>query len=278
MTQRHIIDVDITDRADGLAPVWDETSGTHKYASASGLPTEKQWFTDNVDGRDYPDSANSLDDEFDGGGSINVKWTKVNDPSSSDALSQGVHEGFLYVGLEELGTDNFDNTVRLYQTPPTGTATMTFEARLALAAIAEGYQTDGGEFSGAWVYLGDSVNDEAIGAGLQFNIGSLSTPLQSNLLTVTGGTITGAGQTLSIVVPGQFVFVRLEKSTSSGYTSSNTYNGYLSGDGLLWHHFASASKTFTGACNEVGLIFRKPKSQTGTVKTAALVDYFRRVA
>ena len=40
-----------------------------------------------------PASANGLDDEFEDGGSIDGKWTKVNDPGGGDALSQNVHRG-----------------------------------------------------------------------------------------------------------------------------------------------------------------------------------------
>ncbi len=36
MTNKRIIDVDTTDRADGKVPVWDTASGTHVYVSASG--------------------------------------------------------------------------------------------------------------------------------------------------------------------------------------------------------------------------------------------------
>lgn len=36
MTNKRIIDVDTTDRADGKGPVWDTASGTHVYVASSG--------------------------------------------------------------------------------------------------------------------------------------------------------------------------------------------------------------------------------------------------
>lgn len=38
MTQRRVIDVDITDRADGKVPIWDSGSNTHVYEAPSGVP------------------------------------------------------------------------------------------------------------------------------------------------------------------------------------------------------------------------------------------------
>jgi hypothetical protein len=80
------------------------------------------------------------------------------------------------------------------------------------------------------------------------------------------------------ITPGEWVYIRLRKTTTAAYTSSNTYEMDFSLNGMIWHNFASGAKTFTTACDRVGIIARRPKSATGTPKVEALVDWFRRTA
>lgn len=282
MAQRHIIDVDISDRADGLAPVWDAGSATHVYASASGLPAPKNWLTDSDSGLDYPGSPNALDDEFEGGGSLDVKWTAVNNPASGDAFNQTDFDGYLHVGLLELGTDNFANLVYLYQTAPTGTSTMTFTARVALVnSSGTSGLTDAAEFAHVGIGLINSTNSESIEACIAFNdASSADTDKMPQVATAQSDGVNGFTTTVEHtgLTPGEFVFIRLRKTTASAYTSANTYEMDFSMNGMIWQNYASGSKTFTTACDRVGLIFRRPKSATGTPKCEALVDFFRRTA
>lgn len=278
MTTRHIIDVDITGRSDGLVPTWDAGSSTHVYGSAAGLPADKAWFTDNYSLDDYPGSPATEDDEFEGAGSLDAKWTVTNNPAGGDAANQTDFPGFLHVGLpEQAGTDNFDGLVRVHQTPPAGAATATYIAKLAVGMNAGATATDGGEFCSAYVYLGNSTNDEAIGVGVQFNIGSINTPTAANILVVTAGTISGAGTPL-VIPPTEFVYVKMVKSTASAYTSANNYDAFISLNGMIWHDIGGQSKTFTTACDEFGLAFRLPKAVATTPKGEAVVDFIRKTA
>ena len=148
-------------KSDGLYVVDDAGSVTGPFIDSGGGESLPDWLSDTYDLRAYPASPNALDDEFEGSGSIDGKWTIVNDPG----LDQTSFPGYLYGSLTELGTDNFDNLVRIYQTPPSGAAAATYIARVAIAMSAEGYLTDGGEFSTAAIYLGDSTNDAGVSRG-----------------------------------------------------------------------------------------------------------------
>lgn len=283
---------DVNDALDQLAArVTDIVAGgggaptTAKYivaAADGGLSAEvvKQYLGDNYDPNTYPGSPNALDDEFEGGGSVDAKWTKTNDPAGADALNQTDFTGYLHVGLLELGTDNFDNLVRLHQTPPAGTATMEYVARLAITATGLG--AEHAEFAEVCVYLGDSVNDQFVAAGVQLNNADGATDVSRGDAAMDNGTgglaLMTTTQVQHIGAPGTFVYVKLQKATADAYTSANTYNAYMSANGMIWFQIGTCSKTFTGACDEVGLFFRRPKSQTGTPKAEAMVDFFRRAA
>jgi hypothetical protein len=280
MAARHIIDVDITDRADGLVPTWDTATSTHIYSSAAGLPADKAWFTDNYHPDDYPASPNALDDEFEDS-SIAVAWTTTNNPAGGNAISESKYPGYIWVGLpESVGTDNFDGLVRFHQTAPSGAAVATYIAKVAVTILTDGTAADNGEFCGVWVYLADSANDEMVGAGVQFNNGaSTIRPLIANGMVSTAGTLTAAStsQALEGFVPGEFVYVRLDKVAATAYTGSQVYDLYLSSNGILWYRFGTQTKTFTANCDEVGIAFRLPKpAGAGTPQGEALVDFFRR--
>jgi len=200
-------------------------------------------------------------------------------------LSQSLFTGYLHVGLDELDvTDNFDNLVRLYQTAPSGAAAAEYVAKVSLAADQWGQE--GAEWSEVALYLGNSTDDEFIGACLEFNADDISTDTfkaRSSLQAIgiedngSGGvTPTSTTTPQRGYAPGEFVYVKLVKESSSGYTSSQTYKVYASSDGVVWHQVGESTKTFTTACDEIGLFFRRPKSQTGTPHVMAACDFFRR--
>lgn len=232
----------------------------------------KQYLADNYDPDVYPGSPNALDDEFEDG-SINVKWTIVNDPG----IAENTYAGFIYTTLTELGTDNFDNLIRMYQTPPTGTATMDFVAKVALSHTGEG--ANYAEWASVGVYLGDSANDDLIGAVIQLEDAVTSAPGRALGIKSEAGTL-GALTTNQpkCFAPSLFVYIKLSKTTANAYTSANTYIVYYSLNGMIWEEVGTDSFTFSGLCDEVGIVFRKPKSQTGTAVGYALVDFFRQTA
>lgn len=244
--------------------------------------TVKAYLKDNYDPDAYPASPNAMDDEFEGGGSIDNKWTKVNDPSSADALNQTDFPGYLHVGLTENGgTDNLAAAVRLYQSPPAGNQAMSFTAKIAISVSVDAWQTEKGEFAMALLYLANSANSEFVGIGFQYNNANEA----NNLILLgtaqyDGGSGVFAPVTNSfniICTPGDMLYAKLEKTTASAYTSSNTYNFYLSKNGIIWHNVGTISKTFTADCDQVGLLFRRPKSQNGSPKAEGLADFFRRI-
>ena len=225
-----------------------------------------------------PSAADSMDDEFDGGGSLDAKWTAVNDPAGGNALNKTSYLGFLHVGLiENTGTDNLAARVQFYQTPPIGTQTLAWIAKVALTISADAFQTEKGEFAAVYLYLMDSVNSQYV--SIKINI--------SNLLE-TNGTIGFASseKTADAVFASNFgpaldlsgwYYLKLEKSTANAYTSANTYNAYISKNGIIWHLIGTDSITFTANCDRVGLMFRRPKSQNGSPTAEVVVDFFRRI-
>lgn len=271
-------DHDLIYQSDGSSwSTWADVSG-----SGSGLPATKNWISDNLFREDYPGSPNALDDEFEGSGSLDVKWTKVNDPASANALNQTDIPGYLHVGLLELGTDDWANLIQLYQTAPTGTSTMTYIAKIALAnSSGTTGLTDAAEFAGIGIALINSANNQAVGVGLQFNDAATGGNDNLPLAAVAfEDTWSGFGSTVAypVILPGTEVFVKLVKETTSAYTSANTYSMYVSGNGRIWQQIATGSKTFTTACDRVGFLIRRPKSATGTPFVEAIADFFRRTA
>jgi hypothetical protein len=243
-------------------------------AASAGLSAEtvKPWLSDNYNLDDYPASPNSLDDEFEDS-SLNVKWTKVNDPGT---WTEGLFTGWAYVIATELGTDNFDNLIRLYQAAPAGAAAATYVAKVSLGVA--GVAAEDAEFSGVGIYLGNSTDDELIGSHLQINnAASTSLPSQHRGIQATAGTLANVTTDYGYLVPhATSIYVKLEKTTTAAYTSANTYNMYFSLNGITWTQTGSMSKTFTHACDEVGIFVRRPKSQAGTPTVEAAIDFFRR--
>jgi hypothetical protein len=170
--------------------------------------------------------------------------------------------------------------VRLYQTPPTGTTTWEFIAKATVTL--SGLGDAGGEYCGVFLYLGNSVNDQFCGVNVYANDASAASYVYRRVESCDDN---GAGayavMTTNIshaVSPGQWVYLKLKKTTANAYTSANTYEAWVSTNGIVWEQVGTVSKTFTTACNEIGLLFRRPKSQANTPKGYGLVDFFRKTA
>ncbi|MDD5517868.1 MAG: hypothetical protein PHV98_00770 [Candidatus Omnitrophica bacterium] len=240
----------------------------------------KDYLEDNYDPDAYPSSPNAMDDEFEGGGAIDVKWTKVNDPAGADAMNQTDYPGFLHVRLTELGTDNFDNAVRLYQAPPVWSeGAWEFVAKANI--IDTGLAGEGAEYAGVFLYLGNSTDDEFVGAATYLNDSALASFVwRRSGSAADNGSGGFGGMTTNrehAIQPGQEIYLKLKKTTTgSNYDQPNTYEAYTSIDGIIYEQVGTISKDFTHICNEIGLIFRRPKSQTGTPYAEATVDFFRR--
>jgi len=254
------------------------TDATYIVGSADGtLSAEvvKQYLADNEDPDAYPGSPDAMDDEFEGGGSIDGKWAVTNDPAGT-GVSQSRIDGFLHFVVPE-GSDNgtFDNSVRVAQTAPIGTATMEFVAKVAVTMSADGQYH--AEWGGVELYLGNSTDDEWVGVGVQLNDNAPTFPLNIYASEETFTGVSG-GKTVGGIPPGSFVYLKLAKTTANAYTSANTYAMYMSSTGIVWQWLGSISKAFTSLCDEVGFISRKPRPGSGDPTVDVVVDFFRKTA
>lgn len=229
---------------------------------------------DKYDPDDVPASADAMDDEFEGGGSLDGKWTLVND----SGINQTTHLGYLYVPMtENTGTDNLAARVQMYQAPPSGAQTLAWVAKVALAITADAFQTEKGEFAAVYLYLMNNDNSEYV--SIKVNISNL---LEANgtigfaSAEKTGDAAFASNFGPSLDLTGWY-YIKLVKSTSAAYTSANTYSAYLSKNGLIWQLIGTDSITFTANADRVGLMFRRPKSQNGAPSAEVVVDFFRRI-
>jgi len=235
---------------------------------------------DNYDPNDYPTSPNALDDEFEGSGAIDGKWTKVNDPAGVDAMNQTSFPGYLYCGLPERVSGIYTLTTipRLRQTAPAGNAAATYIARVNMAV--QGLGGDIGEYAGVGICLWNSTDNEMIGIATittnytEANLTGIVQPHKDDGAGVLG---TFSGTTSPrVYTVSQPVWVKLEKPGADAYTSANVYNVYFSVDGIVWQQVGTETKTFTHDCDQVGIYFLDPLPQTGTPHGDAIVDLFRR--
>jgi hypothetical protein len=227
----------------------------------------------NYDIDDTPAAPNALDDEFDNS-SLDGKWTIVNNPAGGNALSETAYPGYIWVGLPELVTDTFDTLIRIYQVPPGDNSAWTIIIKASVGVGGLASSTDAGEFAGVGVYVGTLADDELVGSVMQYNDAAgdnfACRMLGQNDMGVS--TFTNP----QIVPAGGSYYLKLEKATANAFTSANTYNMYYSFNGITWYHTGQHSKTFTHACDEIGICFRAPKAQGGTPEGSAIVDFFRR--
>jgi len=232
----------------------------------------KAYMGDNIDPDAYPAAPNALDDEFEDG-SLNVKWTAVNDPG----LEETTYDGCLWTtGLTGIANANLlANLVILYQTPIAGTGTWTVAAKVAVSG-----DTAAAEYMGAAIGLFDTVpaNDTMVGVAIQ-----ITTADTAGRMNIGGQMDSGAGALANMTTTlssyfdqTSWVYIALEKSTANAYTSANTYIAWFSFNGIIWSRASSVSKTFANIPNRLGLYFRKPDS--GSHTGWAIVDWFRRLA
>lgn len=222
----------------------------------------------------HPATAATEDDEFEGGGSLDAKWTLVNDTG----INQTSHLGHAFIPMtENTGTDNLAARVQMYQTPPAGNQTLGFIAKVAMAITADAFQTEKGEFAAVYLYLMNSVNSEYV--SIKANISNLleangTIGFASSEKTGDAAFASNFGPVLDLT---GFYYLKLVKSTASAYTSANTYTVYFSKNGMVWQQVGTDSITFTANCDRVGLMFRRPKSQNGSPSAEVVVDFFRRI-
>jgi hypothetical protein len=230
----------------------------------------------NYDIDDTPASPNAMDDEFDDS-SLDVKWTKVNDPAGANAISETAFPGYVWVGLPELVTHNYANLVQLYQAAPaTGNFAMTIIAKVALSMT--GLPGEVGEWSGIGIGFINSTDSEAWFSNIEYN-DSLGTgfPARAGAAKSVAGALSGASTvTINTIDATKFIYLKIEKTTTNAYTSANTYNAYYSFNGIVWQQTGTESFTFTHTCDRVGILFICPKAQANTPLGYAVVDFFRR--
>jgi hypothetical protein len=246
---------DLTHNADGTLSL--DTAGA---GGGGALPA---WLEDTVQPEEYPGTPDTVDDEFEGLGSIDAKWTAVNDPG----MDQTTYPGHLYVPMTEAAGNPI-----LYQAAPVATAVATYEAKVCLAQTEWGGNM--GEWGAVMIGIQNSTNGEQNFIGTELNDANQTSPQGILAYTAIG---TGSGlKPLFAVSP--WIWFRFSKVTTAAYTSSNTYKAFYSFNGLLFHQInGDITRTFTSDINRIGLWFRSPKAQTGTPTVDVLVDYFRRV-
>ena len=270
-------------RSDGVDIGWDDISGVGgapddaEYivgAANADLLNErvKQALYINYDPDDYPAAPNALDDEFDDG-SIDVKWTIVNDPG----LTEAPLAGFLYTSSIQgiISASAFANHVRLFQAPPAGAVTWSIAAKVCVAGQTFGTAA----YMGAGVYLADTVpaNDTFVGANCQISAGDVSGRMNVQGLMDNGAGILANMTSYEAHYMDQtsWIYIMLAKATANAYTAANTYNAYFSFNGITYTLMSSCSKTFANEPAEIGLWFRKPDGIT--MYARAIVDWFRRI-
>ena len=251
------------------------TDASYVTGAANGtLSAEvvKAYMKDNFDPDATPTAPNAMDDEFTAS-TLDVKWTIANDPAAPNAVSCSAYPGFMWVGLPE-GTDTYDASVRVYQTPPSAEVAQAYVIKATNCAT--GVTAAYGEWSEVGIYFGNSTDDEGVWSVFQVNNGTLNETggVQAN---GTHGTIMAGAYNLRGWAPGQWTYLKVEKTTTAAWTSANTYNCYASSNGIIWWQIGTISKTFTHDVNEIGIYLRLPKSQTGTAVVYPLIDFFRRV-
>lgn len=235
----------------------------------------------NYDIDDTPAAPNALDDEFDNG-SLDGKWTIVNAPGTRN-WDETTYPGFLSAVIPETAAaDNFDNHHRIYQAMPGGNIAITIVAKVSLALT--GCAGEDGEWASCAIYFGNPTDDQTAQAVVEANNATSPAPHGTAAVMWAGGYKWGASGALAALatifwqdVPATgWVYLKLEKPAATAWTSAQTYNFYMSLNGIVWHQVATDSLTFTTAPTEVGIYCRPPKAQAGAPVSYPAIDFFRR--
>ena len=240
---------------------------TLDLSGGGGAGDNPAWLDDTLLAEEYPTSPNSMDDEFEAGGVLDAKWTAVNNPSGGNAFDQTTYAGFLQVGLQE----NASNPI-FYQAAPAGAAIAMYEAKVSV--VMENFGANIGEWGSVYRALVDSVSGDMRAVGVEINDSTAVAPIHVLTFSAIGSSISGVRLDCT---PGEWIYLRLWKSTANAYTASNTYRFAMSHNGIIWHQIA-ANNTFTFAndVDRVGFFYRSPKNQSGSPLVRVIVDYFRR--
>lgn len=248
----------------------------------AGLSAEivKAYMKDNEDPDKYPTSPNAMDDEFEDG-SINAKWTIVNNPAGANAFSETAHAGMLWVGLIETTNPEYEaNLIVIYQAAPggTGDSAMTWIAKVSVANPGDAVAAFG-QYAGVGILIWNTTDHEYIGLIEQLRSASSCYAQCAGIKqgAAANYALTNTTTSYPLDIPqAVWVYVKLEKSTANAWTSANTYNLYMSLNGVLWSMVGTESKTFTHAPARIGLFYRAITATTGAAKGEAVVDFFRR--
>jgi hypothetical protein len=249
----------------------------------AGLSAEivKAYMGDNEDPDSYPAAPDAMDDEFEDS-SINVKWTKVNDPAGANAMSESAHLGSLWIGLPEATNPDYEaNIIWLYQAAPAGTGneTMAFIAKVCVANPGDPVSAFA-QYGGAGILIWNPTNHEYVGLANQLRAASSCYAQVTGLHQGAAANYALVASTTSYpldIPQAVWVYLKLEKSTNAAWTSANTYNMYMSMNGIIWTMVGTEAKTFTSAPSRIGLFWRGVTATTGAAKAEAVVDFFRRI-
>jgi len=238
------------------------------------VSVEKDWVRDNHDPDAYPTTPSAWDDEFEGSGAIDAKWT-LTDPGGTVSMNQTDYPGMLHVtGLDELGgVDTYAQLIRFTQAMPTDDSTWSVRAKVAI--INQGCGANAGEFASVCLFVGRDSTSDLVSSNAGYSDGS-GTPLAQ----IANAWSSGAFAATSLAInqnfsAGQWAYLRLDKTTANVTTLANTYAMYFSMEGRIWFQLGSHSKTFGAVADQFGILFRRPKSQTQTPLAEALIDWYR---
>lgn len=262
---------EVTPASGDLFPFIDATDGGLKAVDYSVLESAFSGGSGsgNYSLDDTPGSPASEDDEFDDDSFDTGLWTVVNDPGGGDSPDESTYHGMVVIGLPE-GSSTFANAFQMYQSAPTGTQTLEFIAKVALGGDGSG--AEGNEFAQVEIGFLNSTDSESISASVQLNNATSNQYYRlQGAEDITSGL--GSNQT---DISSQWVYLKITKSTANAYTSSNDYEFYYSLNGVNWTWLTTQSKTFTTACDRIGIFCRFPKAQSGTAHATVAVDFFRR--
>jgi len=234
----------------------------------------------NYDIDDTPAVPNAMDDEFDDS-SLDGKWTPINNPGAPNAISETAFPGYLWIGLGELANPHYYvNLIQAYQAPPggDGSSAMEFIAKVALANNGDSLATHG-QYAAAGIIILNSTDKEyaCSYAAIQDVLDSMGQAVGIMNDATADKAMTGMTTNNPVnYVQGQYVYLKLNKTTTAAWTSANTYDAYCSFNGMVWTHLGTCSRTFTHAVDRIGLVFRLITSVAGSPLVHCVVDFFRR--
>ncbi len=233
----------------------------------------KQALYYNYDLQDYPASPDALDDEFDDS-AIDPKWTIVNEVVAYP-FNESDKPGFIWFGID-YHTSTYANSLQFYQTAPAGNQTLEFIARVCISNFLYASTSYYSQFAAICLAFINSTDGEWVGTTLQLNQ-SHATGCTVYMAKDSAGSWSALSTAVRGASMGKFIYLKLQKTTTSAWTSLNSYVGHCSWDGITWDRLcftAEANKTFSHDVDRVGFIIR-PTDHANYVAHGA-IDFFRR--